>query len=207
MSITATLFAANVGYHKSYCQAFRAPSWKKTQGIYCPERNYIDELVDVIEHLVVLKREVYTLRQLREVYANITGVRVDSIGSTDIKNLIEKRLEGKFRCCMPKSAKSTQSRSVISADVNILPDAINAIVTGEGATNYMQLKTIPCSISFDIQGREKIPWPPAPKYMLELNEFLDLDKRLFNLIARIVNPNAAMGKDVLLGCLTAKTQR
>ena len=71
----------------------------------------------------------------------------------------------------------------------------------------MQLKTIPCSISFDIQDREKIPWPPAPKYMLELNEFLDLDKRLFNLIARIVNPNAAMGKDVLLGCLTAKTQR
>ena len=77
---------------------------------------------------------------------------------------------------MPKSAISTHSGFVIFADVSILPDAINAIVTGEGATNYMQLKTIPCSISFDIQGREKIPWPPAPKYMLELNEFLDLDK-------------------------------
>ena len=33
---------------------------------------------------------------------------------------------------MPKSAKSTQSGSVISADANILPDAINALVTGEG---------------------------------------------------------------------------
>ena len=67
-STTATLFAANVGYQKSCYQAFRDPSWKKTQSqeVYCSERNYIDELVDVIEYLVVLKREVYTLRQLKK---------------------------------------------------------------------------------------------------------------------------------------------
>ena len=53
--------------------------------MYCPERNYIDELADVIEYLVVLKREVYTLRQLRELYANVKGVGVDSIRSIDIK--------------------------------------------------------------------------------------------------------------------------
>ena len=31
------------------------------------------------------------------------------------------------------------------------------------------------------------------------NEFLDLDKRLFNLIAWIVSPNTAMGKDGFVG--------
>ena len=57
------------------------------------EQNYIDELVDVIEYLVVLTREVYTLRQLRTLCANIKGVGVDSIRSIDIKHLIEKQLE------------------------------------------------------------------------------------------------------------------
>ena len=44
-----------------------------------------------------------------------------------------------------------KSGYVIYADANILPDAINAIVTEEGATNYMQLKAISRSISFDVQ--------------------------------------------------------
>ena len=83
---------------------------------------------------------------------------------------------------MPKSAISTHSGFAIFADASILPDAINAIVTGEGITNYMQLKAI-SRFSFDIQGREKIPWPPTPKDILEWNEFLDLVKGLFNLIA------------------------
>ena len=58
-SITSTLFAANVGYHKSCYQAFRAPSWKKTlaNSEYSNsfERNCIDEL-GVVEYLVVVKR-------------------------------------------------------------------------------------------------------------------------------------------------------
>ena len=83
---------------------------------------------------------------------------------------------------MSKSAESTQSGFVIFADASILSDAINAIVTGEGITTYMQLKAI-SRFSFDIQGRQKIPWPPTPKDMLESNEFLDLVKGLFNMIA------------------------
>ena len=48
-----------------------------------------------------------------------------------------------------------------------LYDAIIAIVTGEGATNYMQLHAASGSISFNIQGREKIPWSPTPKDIVE----------------------------------------
>ena len=89
---TVALFATNIVYHKSCYQVFKAPSWKKTffQGIYCFETNYIVELVDVIDYLVVLKREVCALRQPRKLYTNIKGVDVDSKRSINLKNLIEK---------------------------------------------------------------------------------------------------------------------
>ena len=44
-----------------------------------------------------------------------------------------------------------QSEYVISADLKILPDTSNVIVTGEDAINFMQLKTISHSISWDIE--------------------------------------------------------
>ena len=56
----------------------------QSQEMYFSERNYIDELVDVIEYLVVLKREVDTPRELRELYANIKRAAVDSMRSIDI---------------------------------------------------------------------------------------------------------------------------
>ena len=75
---------------------------------------------------------------------------------------------------------------MISADANVLPGAINGIVTGEGTTNYVQLKPISRSILSNIQGLEKIPWgiqgqekircPPTPKDRLKSNEFLNLVK-------------------------------
>ena len=66
----------------------------------------------------------------RELYTNIKGVGFDSIQIIDINNLAEKRLKGKVQCCMPKSAKSTQSGYVLSSGANILADAIKAIITG-----------------------------------------------------------------------------
>ena len=86
-----------------------------------------------------------------ELYTNIKGVRVYSKQSINIKESIEKRLEGKIQCCMPKSARSTQSEYVISADVNILSHAIDNIITAESVTNFVQLRTISCSILLDIQ--------------------------------------------------------
>ena len=100
---------------------------------------------------------------------------------------------------MLKSPKSTTSGFVISAYVNILPDAINVIVTGEGVTNYMPLKAISRLILFNIQDREKLLSSPTPKDILESNEFLDLDKSFLNLIPWIVSPNAAMDKDSFVG--------
>ena len=75
-STAAALCVANVGYYKYWYQEYRAPFWKKTysQEIYCSERNYIDELADVVEYLVVLEMKMYIFRQLRELYANTKEV-------------------------------------------------------------------------------------------------------------------------------------
>ena len=72
-SINSSLFFANVGYHKSCYQIFPAPLWKKVKSDtpFTFEKDCIEELVGMMEYLVVLKREVYTLRQLRELYASI----------------------------------------------------------------------------------------------------------------------------------------
>lgn len=86
-----------------------------------------------------------------ELYTNIKGVGVYSKQSINIKELIEKRLESKVRCCMPKSARSIQSEYVKSADVNILSHAIDNVITGKSVTNFVQLRTISRSILLDIQ--------------------------------------------------------
>ena len=70
---------------------------------------------------------------------------------------------------MPKFKKRTHSEYVISANANILPDAINVKVAGEDATNYIQLKVISPLISIIIQGRRNIHWSPISKYLFESN--------------------------------------
>ena len=62
-SINSSLFSANFGYYKSCHQIFRAPLWKKVKSdkLYTFKKDYIEEHVGVIEYLVVVKREVYTL--------------------------------------------------------------------------------------------------------------------------------------------------
>ena len=80
-STNSSLFSANVGYHKSCCQTFRAPSWKKVKSDkpFIFEKNFIEELVGVIEYLVVLERKVHILRRSRLLYATIRKVDINTI--------------------------------------------------------------------------------------------------------------------------------
>ena len=119
---------------------------------------------------------------LRELFASIKKVNINTLRSIDVKRIIEE-------------FSGIQSEYVLTADENILPDAINAILTGERITNYMQLKAVTYSISSDIESRKKIPWPPTSLNILESDELLRLDKRVFNLIAWIVSRSAAIGKN------------
>ena len=119
---------------------------------------------------------------LRELFASIKKFDINTLRSINVKRIIEE-------------FSGIQSEYVLSADENILPDAINAILTGKGITNYMQLKAVAYSISSDIESRKKIPWSPTSLTILKSDELLRLDKWVFNLIAWIVSRSAAMGKN------------
>ena len=119
---------------------------------------------------------------LRELFASIKKFDINTLRSINVKRIIEE-------------FSGIQSEYVLSADENILPDAINAILTGKGITNYMQLKAVAYSISSDIESHKKIPWSPTSLTILESDELLRLDKWVFNLIAWIVSRSAAMGKN------------
>ena len=196
-----SLFASNSGYHMQCYRSFRASSWKRiktgSRDQEISSKDHVTEFISIVEYLVILKREIYTLKHLRELYADIKQVDIDSVRSIDIKQILEGNLSGKIQFCTPTDKSCSHGLSseyILSADTNILPDAISAIITGEGITNYMQLKAIARSISTDIQNRKKVPWPPTPQDILQSND-LDLNKQLFNMIAWITSPNANLDKN------------
>ena len=146
LATNSSLFAADVGYHKSCYESFRSPKWNKEKENYEKEKDSendtIDELLNLVEYLIIVKQEVYTLSQLREFFSQIKGVSASSLRSIDIKKLIQDKLTDKIVFCKPTIGSSNTTEYVVSADVNILPDAIRAINTGEGITSYLQLKAI-----------------------------------------------------------------
>ena len=196
-SINSSLFSTNVGYRKSCCQTFRAPTWKKVKSDkpFTFEKDCIEELVGVIEYLVALKRKIYTLRQLRELYASIKKIYINTIRSIDISRIIEERLSGKVQFCKPKSWNSVWVCIICwwKRFTWYIQRYANQV------RNYKLYAIESCClfniITIKIESREKTPWSPTPQNILELHELLELDKRLFNLTAWEVSPSAAMGKN------------
>ena len=194
LSTRDKLFTANVGYHKDCYASFRSPKWKIDKAAqYSEKERHATEFIDLIEYLIVKQKEVYTLVQLRSLYAEIKGVTIEAVRGVDIKSLIEKCLENKVKFCKPTDGSNKISEYAISSDFNILPDTLHAMHTGEGITNYLQVKNISKSISANIKSIPKKSWPPTPQDILKYEE--PLDKILYNLIAWIVSPKSSMGKD------------
>ena len=207
-----TLFNANVGFHrccyKSFCSSYlkNKPNTDPTP-TYSPIRSpeFIDEFTNLIEYLIVVKKEVYTLRQLRELWADIKGVEVSSVRAVDVKIALNKRLLDKIQFCKAAQSSSNSSEYVLPSDRSVLPNAIHSIVTGSGITNHIQLKALSRQISKNIQSHPKLPWPPTPQDVIEGNEILD--KRLYNVIAWIVSPSSYLGKDGYVNLLPGKATK
>ena len=56
-----SMFAADVGYHKSCYDVFRSPKWNKKKSVEknnCHQSS-IDKLLNLIEYVVVVKKEIY----------------------------------------------------------------------------------------------------------------------------------------------------
>ena len=79
LGVTGTLFDQNVGFHwpcyKSFTSGHFKTSLSKSQPTphACMEE-LVDEFITLVDQVVVRKKEVYTLRQLRELWADIRGV-------------------------------------------------------------------------------------------------------------------------------------
>ena len=90
----------------------------------------IDELLNLVECTIIVKKEIYTLAQLREFYKQICGKHGPSLQSIDIKNKIKERFNEKVYFCKPSHSTSTNTTEyVIPAGTDIIPDAIHSITT------------------------------------------------------------------------------
>ena len=66
---------------------FRSPKWNKIKK--CGRKQLsVDELLNLIEYLVVVKKEIYTLAQLRGFYDQISDDNSRVLRSIDIKKKI-----------------------------------------------------------------------------------------------------------------------
>ena len=104
---------------------------------------------------------------MRELWADVKGVEFSSIRAIDVKEILKRYLSDKIQFCVSTCSSSNSSEYVLSSDMNILPDVIHTIVTGEGITNHLQLKSIARLISKDIQSHPKYDWPPTPEELIE----------------------------------------
>ena len=111
---TYSLFAADLGYHKSCHDVIRSPKWNKKKSVEensCGQSS-VDELLNLIEYLVVVKKEIYTLAQLRGFYDQISDDNSRVLGSIDIKK-IQGRSKDKIGFCKP-SDKCTSNTDLSS---------------------------------------------------------------------------------------------
>ena len=152
----------------------------------------LDKLLNLIEYLVVVKKEIYTLAQRRGFYDQMSDNNSRVLHSSDIKKKF--RIDSKTKLASVNQVISTHltTEYVFSANESILLNAISAILTGEGISNCLQLKNIACSISNDIQFNPKKSWPPTPQDIT----LQDACQRiLYNFIAWISSPNSCMKGD------------
>ena len=144
-----------------------------------------EEFFNLIEYLIVTKKEFYTLVQLRTFFNQVAG---GSLRSIDIKAMIRDHFKEKVIFCKPTVSSSKVSEYVISADSTVMPDTIHLVTTGNGINSCLQLKSIAQSISQDIQSYPVKDWPPTPQVIIESTE--KVNKTLFNFIAWTVDPNS-----------------
>ena len=187
---TRTLFLADVGFHGSCYENFRAPAWKKVSVIERVKGDEkLEELMNLVDYLIIGKKEIYTLAQLRKYYESSGG----SIRSIDIKDKILERFPGKVSFCKPTEGDDRTTEYLLPSDSDMLPKTIRAIATGEGITNCMQLKSVAQTVSNEIRSFPKCSWPPTPQAIIESKE--TVSKILYNFLAWVVSPHSHIGKD------------
>ena len=86
--------AANVAYHQEECfKPFRSPAWKQEKNVTSETNLEVDntwkDLCHLLRYHVLVKKEVYSFAQVRDMYDELRGElgeEVTKSRSIDIKN-------------------------------------------------------------------------------------------------------------------------
>ena len=86
--------------------------------------------MNLVDYLIIGKKEIYTLAQLRKYYESSGG----SIRSIDIKDKILERFPGKVSFCKPTEGDDRTTEYLLPSHSDMIPETIRAIAAGEGIT-------------------------------------------------------------------------
>ena len=133
------------------------------------------------------KKEVYSLAQVRNLYAELQRELREEVTkprSIDIK----KRLKEEFgdELTFASSGKEVRkSEFLFSSDLNLSYEFIKACQSGTGIPRSAAIKTAQMIHNSLHETQTLSKWPPTPQEILESNH--DIDTNLFNLISWIVH--------------------
>ena len=203
---TKSLLAANVAYHRKECyQPFRANGWKRQKSSDTSVGNYEasknneawDSLCQFVKYSILIKKEVYTVAQLRCMYNELQKDFEDKV--TKSRNI---DIKTKLKLCFDEDltflASNKESKGpeyVVSSDVSLSYDVIKAYASGNGIPKYVTIKTTAQLLSNSIRDnlQTTFNWPPTPQDIIEESSDVDID--LYNLLAWIIFPRGQIGKN------------
>ena len=152
-TISKSLFAADVSYHKPCFDSFRAPHWKnkKCNDENKPAGNRIDDLTllyDLVEHHIVSKHEIYTMSQLCNYYSKIVNKYIRSI---DLKKKLQEKFKNRLKFVKPSYYTNwNSSEFVMSSCDDLIGECVNATNLGEGIEMSVMIKNLSQSITEEI---------------------------------------------------------
>ena len=94
------------------------------------------------------------MSQLQDLYCKIGDHT--NVGAINIKKLLQEQLLDKVQFCKPSGSSDKTSEYILPSDMSVLPDSIDAINTGEGIANHIQLRSISRSISDELNTTFRI---------------------------------------------------
>ncbi len=215
--LTSSLLAADVAYHKKQCyEPFRSPVWKKMREKDLACNNTLEdstledewvfnELCQLIEIHVLVRKEVYSLAQLRNYYDQIRSGRGPClIRSIDLKQKLLSKFGSKLQFIRPEKG-SHKSEYVVPSGITFTASCISASLEGGGIPTSVAVKNVANAIHESVKLRDSLPWPATPQDILESNRVVDTN--LHNLLAWIVQPNATLNAKGLVSLPKSKASK
>ena len=211
---TKSLLAANVAYHQEECyKPFRSPAWKREKKVTDESDSVAEDdswtsLCQLLRYHVLLKKEVYSLAQVRNMYDELRrelGKDVTKSRSIDIKKRLNKDF-GDVLIFLSSEKEINKTEYILSSDSNMSYEVIKSCASGQGIPKYVAIKATAQMLHDSIREiQSTVEWPPAPQDIIEANN--DVDTDLFNLISWIIHPKGRIGDNGRVMLPKSKAQK